>query len=192
MSRVVEYPVRTPPLYWVVVGALAVIGVFAAGVLVYAWVAPGASWPLLLTCAVLAAFPFIHWQSTAAYRVHGVVRLDREGVEVPSATGAPLRLPAKRVHLHVTRMSVRYTMFGLPVARVSRGMVLDLRADAVRRTISTLTLVETDHAEALLADIERVLRGQDPQGPFVTIASGPPRPRDRYEDQLDRELAALD
>jgi hypothetical protein len=99
----------------------------------------------------------------------------------------------ERLKLEVIRVKVRATMAGIPVASISRGMVLDLRADGRHRRLSTLTLVEPDHGESLLADLERVLRGEDPRGPaaFFTPPS-PPRPRDALEAELDRELAALD
>lgn len=189
---VVEYPVHTPPLYLVVTGALAVLGVAAAALLVWELAQPYRSWPLLGLTALMIALPVIYWYSSAPYRIRGVIRLDREYVEVPDARGVMHRFAAAKLRLHVTRMSVRYTMAGIPVARVSRGMLLDIMDDGARRRVSTLALVEPDHGEALLADLERVTRGEAPQGPYITIASGPQRPRDHYEDQLDRELAALD
>ena len=76
---------------------------------------------------------------------------------------------------------------------MSRGMVLDLRANTTRRKISTLALVAPEQGESLLADLERVRRGEDPRGPAAFMSPpSPPRPRDVLEAQLDRELAALD
>ena len=189
---VVEYPARTPPLYLVVMCALAVLGVAGLALLVYLLTQPFYSWLLFGLCAVMAALPAIYWYSSAPYRVSGVIRLDREHVEVPDARGVTQRFVAARLLLHVTRMQVRYAVMGIPVARVNRGTLLDLSDGGPRRCVSTLALVEPDHGEALVADLERVMRGEDPQGPFIKIASGPQRPRDHYEDQLDRELAALD
>lgn len=189
----VLYPVQTQSLYWIVVGALIMIGLGSAGLLVFMLVNGLLSWLLIGLCGLLVILPVIYVATTAEYRAQGVIRLARDLVEVPDARGEPLRFPVDRLQLAVTRVKVRFTMVGLPIATVSRGMVLDLQADGVRRRISTLALVEPDHGECLLADLERVRRGEDPRGPAAFAAPpSPPRPRDALEAQLDRELAALD
>jgi len=189
----VEYPVHTPPLYWIVVGALGSLGVTGAGLIVYMLANGDLAWSLLGLCALLCALPVLYVKTTGEYRARGSIRLARDLVEVPDEHGEPLRFPVARLELHVTRVRVRVTMVAVPVASVARGMVLDLRAGAVRRRISTLTLVDPGEGESLLADLERVRRGEDPRGPGALAAPpSPPRPRDALEDQLDRELAALD
>jgi len=198
----VLYPVHTPLLYWVVVGALGMIGVAGAGLLVYtlllggmgAMAAMSASrWLILGVCGLLAVLPIVYVRFTREYRAQGAIRISRALVEVPDFRGDPLRFPVDRMVLHLIRVQVRVSMIAIPVARVSRGVILDLRADGAHRRISTLTLVDTDQAQSLIADLERVGRGEDPRGPsaFMTPPS-PPRPRDALEAELDRELAALD
>lgn len=189
----VLYPVHTPPLYWVVVGALGMLGLSSAVLLVYMLGTGYMSWTLLGLGGLMVAIPIIYVLTTAEYRAQGVIRLARDLVEVPDARGEPLRFPLDRLQLVVTRVKVRYSVGGISVATMSRGMVLDLRADGLRRRISTLALVVPDHGECLLADLERVQRGEDPRGPAAFAAPpSPPRPRDALEAQLDRELAALD
>lgn len=189
----VLYPVRTPPLYWVVVGALAMIGLAGAGLIIYMLGNGYVSWMMLGLCGLLVVVPIVYVATTGEYRAQGVIRLDREAVEVADARGVVLRFPVERLALVVTRVKVRYKVGGIPVATVGRGMVLDLSADGVRRRISTLTLGEPEHGECLLADLERVRRGEQPRGPAAFAAPpSPPRPRDALEAELDRELAALD
>lgn len=189
----VVYPVHTPSLYWIVVGALGMLGLGSAGLIVYMLASGHLSWTILLLGGLLIALPIVYVMTTGEYRAQGVIRLARDLVEVPGARGEVLRFPMERLKLEVIRVKVRATMAGIPVASISRGMVVDLRADGRHRRLSTLTLVEPDHGESLLADLERVLRGEDPRGPaaFFTPPS-PPRPRDALEAELDRELAALD
>ncbi len=189
----VQYPLHTPPLYWVVVGALGMLGLASAGQLVYMLGSGYLSWTILGLCGLMVAIPIIYVVTTAEYRARGVIRLARDLVEVPDARGQPLRFPVDRLQLEVTRVRVRYKVAGIAVASMSRGMVLDLRADGLRRRISTLALVDPDHGECLLADLERVRRGEDPRGPAAFARPpSPPRPRDALEAELDRELAALD
>ena len=189
----VFYPVRTPALYWVVVGALGMIGLAGAGLLIYMLGNGYVSWMMLGLCGLLVVVPIVHVATTGEYRVQGVIRLDREAVEVPDARGVVLRFPVERLVLVVTRVKVRYKVGGIPVATVGRGMVLDLSADGVRRRISTLVLGEPEQGECLLADLERVRRGEQPRGPAAFASPpSPPRPRDALEAELDRELAALD
>jgi hypothetical protein len=189
----VEYPVHTPPLYWVVAGALVMLALTGAGLLVYMLSSGYLSWTLLGLCGLLVLVAIVYLWTTAEYRAEGVIRLARDLVEVPGARGEPLRFPVDRLQLEMTRVKVRYSVGGVPIATMSRGTVLDLRADGLRRRISTLALVEPDHGECLLADLERVRRGEDPRGPAAFARPpSPPRPRDALEAELDRELAALD
>jgi hypothetical protein len=197
----VLYPVHTPPLYWAFVGALGMIGVAGAGFIVYTLLGgmgplaymTATRWLILGVCGLLAVLPIVYVRSTREYRVQGAIRISRALVEVPDFRGDPLRFPVDRLVLHLIRVQVRVSMLAIPVARVSRGVILDLRADGVHRKISTLTLVDTDQAQCLLADLERVGRGEDPRGPSAFMSPpSPPRPHDALEAQLDRELAALD
>ncbi len=189
----VLYPVHTPPLYWVVCGALGMLGVASVGLVVSMLSSGHLSWTILGLGGLLAVVPFIYVWTTGEYRAHGAIRLTRELIEVPDAHGNLLAFPVARLELVVTAVNVRYSMGGIPLATVSRGKVLELRAEGRRRKISTLALVDRDQAESLLADLERVRRGEDPRGPAAFfMPPSPPRPRDALEAELDRELAALD
>ena len=189
----VEYPVRTPLLYWVVVGALGMLGLTSAGLLVYMLGSGHMSWTILGLCGLLIIVPIVYVWTTPEYRARGVIRLARDLVEVPDARGEPLRFPVEHLKFTVTYVKVRLKMGGLTVGTMSRGMVLDLRANTTRRRISTLALVDPEQGESLLADLERVQRGEEPRGPAAFFTPpAPPRPRDALEAQLDRELAALD
>ena len=189
----VEYPVRTPLLYWVVIGALGTLGLTSAGLLVYMLGSGYMSWTILGLCGLLIIVPIVYVWTTPEYRARGVIRLARDLVEVPDARGEPLRFPVEHLKFTVAYVKVRLKMGGLTVGTMSRGMVLELRANTTRRKISTLALVDPEQGESLLADLERVRRGEDPRGPAAFMSPpSPPRPRDVLEAQLDRELAALD
>lgn len=188
----VDYPVRTPLLYWAVVGALAVLGaVGGAGV---AWgLAHGLASPLFQFLGLLiVSLPALYFFATREYRANGVIRLALDGVTVPDPRGDPRRFAIPGLKVVATPVSVRVRINFIPVADFKRGVVLDLSDDAGKRRISTLTLVEPEHQEALLADLERVLRGEPPRGPHATVTFAPARPQSELEAQLDRELAALD
>jgi hypothetical protein len=189
----VLYPVRTQPLYWVVVGALGTLGLASAGLIVYMLLGSYLSWTILGLGGLMAVLPIIYVMTTGEYRAQGAIRISRDLVEVPDARGHLLQFPVERLELQVTRVRVRVSMIAIPVASVSRGMVLELRAGDSLRRISTLTLADPEQGESLLADLERVRRGEDPRGPAAFMSPpSPPRPRDVLEAQLDRELAALD
>lgn len=103
-----------------------------------------------------------------------------------------LRFAVPGATVTATRVVVRYLVYGIPMADVKRGVVPLLRDGRKRRRLSTLTLVDQELARAMLADIEAVLRGDAPRGPIVVEPRKPPGPQDRVEQQLERELAALD
>lgn len=189
----VLYPVRTPPAYWFVVAALALLGAVGAGLAIYMLAQGLFSWTIGGLGLLVAVVAVVYVQTTKEYRARGLIRVSPEFVEVPDPRGAPLRFPTAGLRLTVTRVSVRYKVSGIPVANVSRGAVIELRAGEMRRRISTLTLVDPEQAPALIADLEALVRGEAPRGPQ------PPQPRsvpvgapDRLEQQLERELAALD
>ena len=148
----VLYPVRTQPLYWVVVGALGTLGLASAGLILYMLLGSYMSWTILGLGGLMAVLPIVYVMTTGEYRAQGAIRISRELVEVPDARGHLLQFPVERLELRVTRVRVRVTMIAIPVASVSRGMVLELRADGVRRRISTLTLADPEQGESLLAD----------------------------------------
>lgn len=186
----IEYPVRTPPAYWPVAVLITLLGwgglatVLGAGLF-------HASWTILLLTAAMAAIPPIYLLTTPEYRARGSIRLSVDAIEVPDAHGVPLRFDPRTAQLQLTHVTVRYSIAAIPVADVRRGTVLDLRSGDLRRRISTLTLVQPDHAAALLEDLERVRRGEPPRGPHIR-PDLPPRPQSDLERQLDCELAALD
>lgn len=189
-----EYPVRTPLLYWVVVGALVVLGLFGLGFTVYtAAFGPGPG--LTALCALLAAVPVVYIATTGEYRARGALRLAAGEVTVPDAAGRPLqlRLPGLRISCTAVRVRVRLNL--IPIADVERGVVLELSDGARSRRISTLTLVDRGAQQSLLDDLARVLDGQPPRGHVVVPPVRPPdlpRPDGDLEARLDRELAALD
>jgi hypothetical protein len=189
----VDYPVRTPLLYWAVIGALVVLGLIGGGLL--AWMAiRGVSSPMLGGLCLLIVFvPAIYYATTAEYRAAGVLRVAADEVTVPDPRGRPLRFAIPGLQLKATAVEVHVRIMRIPVAEVERGTVLDLTDGVRRRRISTLTLVDRTHKDALLEDLQRVLRGEPPRGPHLSEGPpAPPRPKSELEAQLDRELAALD
>jgi hypothetical protein len=187
----VAYPVRTPLLYWAVVGALFVLCLTGVGLVVYS-LRLGISPLLDLFGLVLLAVPFIYLGTTGEYRAHGAIHLAPGEVTVPDPRGRPLQFRVPGLRLSFTRVRVRLAIEVIPVGTFDRGVVLELADAFNKRRLSTLTLVERDHQQALLDDLERVLRSEDPHGPHPRVAAASPRPRSELEAQLDRELAALD
>ncbi len=190
-----DYPVRTPPAYWFVLAALILLGAIGLGLALLALSHGAASLSITGLGLLLAIVPPWYYLSTGEYRAAGRIRVGPDIIEVPDARGAPLQFAVSRLRLHLTRVEVRHTLFGVPIARTPRGTVLDLRDGLLRRRISTLTLLDPDQAEPLLADIERVRRGEPPLGPHELVLDPTKqvqRPRSALEEQLDRELAALD
>lgn len=191
----IDYPVRTPPSYWLVlvlivalcIGGLATIASMGPGLLLHG------GWTLLLLTVLMAAIPPIYIATTGEYRARGQIHVGLDAITVPDARGRPLRFDPRTLQLGLTHVTVRVSVAVIPVADVRRGTVLDLRDGPLRRRISTLTLVEREHTAALLGDLERVRRGEPPQGPHARGETPPgPRPQTELERQLDRELAALD
>ncbi len=189
----VDYSVRTPPGYWAVVAALSVLGVICAGTIVWMLARGYVSWTVLLLGGLITVLPVIYFKTSGEYRARGVVRLGVGFIEVPGERGDMLRFAVPGVAVVVTRVAVRYLVFGLPMADVSRGSVIELDDGKQRRRISTLTLLDADLAAPMLADIDAVLAGGAPRGPIAAEPRRPPPgPPDRLEQQLERELAALD
>lgn len=188
---VIEYPLRTPAIYWIVVGAMVAIALVGAGLAIYTHL-HGLSGVLEVICLALIATPALYLRGTREYRASGAIKLAPGVVVVPDWRGEPIAFAADRLRLHVTRVTVRLTFLGVGVGDVSRGKVIALEAAGTRRRISTLTLVEPDHGDALIEDLERVLRGEAPRGPNAPTHGRPAAPPDRYQEELERELAALD
>jgi hypothetical protein len=186
----VEYPVRTPPLYFVVAAVLLVLAIPSAAVCVLA-LASGRLLDAALAL-VLVIVPVVYFATTGEYRTgRGAIRLSRERVEVPGARGEPIVFATRGLAVHVKRIVVRYRVALVPVADVERGFVITLASSTARRRISTLTLVDSEHTAWLLEHLERVCRGEEPYGPDRRPPPPPKRP-DHYDQQLERELAALD
>lgn len=189
-----DYPVRTPLLYWVVLGALVVLAVFGLG-LTGATLLGGAGPGLTALAALLAIVPVVYIATTGEYRARGVIRLAAGEASVPDAAGRPqvFRLPGLRIS--TTAVEVRVRLYMVPVANVERGVVLDFREADRRRRISTLTLVDRGQQDSLLEDLARIIKGEAPRGhidvPPLRPPGAPP-PSSDLEAQLDRELAALD
>lgn len=188
----VSYPVRTPLLYWAVVGALVVIALFGLAAFILG-LARGGFGLLDVLALLLVAVPIVYIATTAEYRATGTIQLAAGEVVVPDERGRPLTLRSPGLRIAMTRVTVRVRLNYIPVGDVDRGMLVEF-ADATHvRRISTLTLVEPMHKDAFLADLERVLRGEPPHGPHLLLRPPtPPRPKSELEAQLDRELAALD
>ena len=192
----VLYPVRTPPTYWLVLAAIVMCGLAGGGLAILALVSGQHSPTILGLGGLLAVVPVVYVLTTAEYRARGVIRLLADRVEVPGPRGEPLRFMAAGLRLRITRVAVRYKVAGIPVADVSRGAVIDLRSGALKRRISTLTLIDRDQAAALLEDLEALCRGEATGGPLPLLprapVGSPVGSSDRLERQLERELAALD
>lgn len=189
----IAYPVRTPPAYWFVVVALFGLGAVAGYYTLLALSHGIGSWTILGVGGLMTALPAAYLLTTPEYRAQGAIRVGHDFVDVPDGRGAPIRFHAPALALTITRVSVRLTFTVVPVADFSRGMVLDLREGALRRRISTLTLVDPAQAAALVEDLERVRRGEPPLGPNPPNPPRRPDPtRDELEARLDRELAAMD
>ncbi|MCY1007712.1 hypothetical protein OV079_19580 [Nannocystis pusilla] len=137
----VVYPVRTPIAYWLVVGALfglaAVAGYFCALALAQGLY----SWKIVGLGGLVVAAPVVYLLATPEYRARGELRVGTASVEVPDGRGVPVRFTSARLELTVHRVIVRYRFTVLPVAEVSRGMVIELReepgGDGSRRSPSS-------------------------------------------------------
>jgi hypothetical protein len=198
----VSYPVRTPRLYWAVIALLcggAGLVAYLLGPLLFTFDPDPRHLVVLIFAWVCVLLPALYFLTTGEYRAgkRGVITLSRDHVELPDTRGRPLRLPVASLTVALTDVKVRVRVAGIPVGTVPRGTVLDFRAGDVRRRISTLTLTRAGHAESLLDDVARVLRGEAPLGPY---RPGPPAPepepekqeeRDRYDEALDAELDRL-
>lgn len=185
----VAYPVRTPLLYWAVFGAITVLSLFVVGLVAYS-LRLGISPLLDLVGLFCLALPFVYFATTREYRAHGAIHLDAGEVTVPDDRGRPLQFRSPRMRIEFTRVAVRVTVMHIPVGDVARGVVIAFADAFNKRRISTLTLVDQDHKDDLLDDLERILRGEAPRGPNPRPVA--PRPQSEIEAQLDRELAALD
>ena len=193
----VSYPVRTPPLYWAVIALLcggSAVVIYLLGPLLFTFDSDRRHLVILVFAWFGVLLPGIYFLTTGEYRAgqRGAITLSRDQVEVPDTRGRPLRLPVASLTVALTHVKVRVRVAGIPVGTLPRGTVLDFRAGEVRRRISTLTLIRPGHAESLLDDVARVLRGEAPLGPY---RPGPPAPkvveRDRYDEALDAELERL-
>jgi hypothetical protein len=187
----VSYPVRTPPLYWAVVGVLAVIAAFGAIAFVLG-LARGDFGLIDILALLLAVVPVAYIVTTAEYRATGAIQLAVGEVLVPDPRGRPLTFRAPGLRIAATHVHLDVRLIHIPVARVQRGVVLEFADAFQRRRLSTLTLVQPEHREALLADLDRVLRGEPPLGHVPARPTAPSGPKSELEAQLDRELAALD
>ncbi|WAS97385.1 hypothetical protein [Nannocystis punicea] len=191
----VVYPVRTPLAYWLVVGALFGLAAGAGYLCLLALGQGVVSWKIVGLGGLVVAAPVIYFLATAEYRARGEIRVGTAQVEVPDARGEVVRFASAALELKITRVIVRFMFTVVPVGEVPRGMVIELREGGRRRRISSLTLVDPQHGEALVADLERVRQGLPPQGPRAPqgpTTRRPQRPRDEFEAQLERELAAMD
>jgi hypothetical protein len=186
----VEYPVRTPPLYFAISAVLLVIAIPSAVVSVLA-LASG-RWLDAAIALALAIVPVIYLATTGEYRVgRAAFRISSERIEIPGLRGEAVVFETRGLVVHVKRVVVRYSFALVPVADVERGFVIELASGSARRRLSTLTLVEPEHTAWLLEDLERVCRGEEPFGPHRRPPP-PPKAPDHYDAELERELAALD
>ena len=195
-SAPIAYEVRTPPLYWAVVAALALLSL---GMLVFVLPAmtprPAhqASDLFLIALTLFGiAMPILYVALTREYRAKGAIRLSLERLEIPDERGLPLVFIPRETTIAARPVSVRYLMYGVTVHEGSRGHVLELSRPGLQRRISTMPLVDGARVPALLADLERIQKGLAPLGRDPTPPAPPGRPRDAYDDKLDQELAELD
>ena len=195
-STPVAYAVRTPPLYWAVVAAMALLSL---GMLVFVLPemtrrpARQASDLLLIALTLFGiAMPALYVALTREYRARGAIRLSLERLEIPDERGLPLVFIPRETTIVARPVSVRYLMYGVTVHEGSRGYVLELSASGLQRRISTMTLADSARVPALLADLERIQKGLPPLGREPTPPAPPVKPRDAYDDKLDQELAGLD
>lgn len=187
----VSYPVRTPPLYWAVVGVLVVFA--AVGVAAFVLGLARGDFGLIDVLALLlAVVPVVYLATTAEYRATGEIRLAAGEVTVPDPRGRPLTFRAPDLRISTAKVHVDVRIEAIPIARVARGVLVEFTDASRRRRISTLTLAQPEHKDALLADLDRVLRGEPPRGPHAPAEPAPPASKSELEAQLDRELAAMD
>ena len=191
---------RTPASYWLVVFALGCLGAVGFALLVTGAGMPGAGshpW-LLATCALLGVAPIAYFAGTPEYRVgggRGAIRFFPDRIEVPAAVG-PRPLVFPRQGLLVTQREVLVRL-GLTGVALRRGTVLEIQRATMKRRISTLTLVDQNTEEALLADLQLFVQGQAPLGAVLEacealMAKALSPKRDVYDEQLDREIAEYD
>ena len=83
MSSVL-YPVRTQPLYWVVVGALGTLGLASAGLIVYMLLGSYLSWTILGLGGLMAVLPIVYVMTTGEYRAQGAIRISASSSRSPT------------------------------------------------------------------------------------------------------------
>ena len=180
-----QYVVRTPTSFLLAAGVMWALFAVAAGAVVM--VPDG--W--LAMFAVVLAVSAVAFMRQTAYRIggtRGLVRFFADKVEVPSPhTRTPIAFARGDLAVHVQALRGTVVVMVVPVP-VHRSKLLTLHGGGVVRKLSTVVLADPDDEPYVLADLQRFLSGQAAVG----RREPEPAPRTAHDDQLDRELAALE
>jgi hypothetical protein len=193
----VEYPVRTPPAYWAVIAALGVIAMYFGASLLPLVAARmprrPSEWLTLALASFFVALPALYFVASREYRARGALRIARDRVEIPDGLGRTTALVTTGLRIVVEPINVRVVVVFLPLPNMRRGAVITFANGLTTRRISTLTLRDPRHEALLLADLERVVRGEEPLGPNERHpARRTEAVPDDLDARLDRELADFD
>lgn len=156
----VAYPIHTPRAYWFVLGMITAFSVLSLGAMRMLDIPLNTSTSFVFV--LLAALPFVYVPLTQEYRVEGTLRLTREFVEVTTKNAPVQTFLVEDSSIERDPPSARSSM--LRTLLGGRGQILTFQNREERFQVSTLTLVERDREEALLADLDRIARGFAPSG----------------------------
>ena len=180
-----QYVVRTPVAFTLAVGLMWALAVIAAG----AALMLRDTWTMLF--AIGMAIGAVAFMRQAAYQIGGIrglVRFHADRLEVPAAAGrTPLVFARGALAVEVREMRGTVVVGVVPLP-VHRSQLVTLHGGGRVRQLSTVVLADRDDASVLVADLRRFLAGERALGRHVPPAA----PRTELDDQLDRELAALE
>lgn len=163
----VEYPVRTPFMYWTIVLVLVAVAAYSGRIFSKAILA-GMADPLFVGVGlVLVAVPFIYLATTGHLRARGVVRISPDEIVVPDWRGRPQHFPLPGTEISVVPVPFAFILFFIdPFLLVfyRRVVIVELRTDGRRRTLSSL-LLRRSLLRPFLADLDRVRHRPLSEGP---------------------------
>jgi hypothetical protein len=144
----VRFPVRTPPLYRVVLSCVALLLPLSAGFTFFGY---GALSPAFVFLAVLfMVFIIAFWATTEPYRIggnRGEIVIDGDTLSVPGhRRGEVVRMRLSGISF--TRVPM---MVSLSIGSFTRGEVVVLRNGLTMHAISTLTSADPEFVDKLFA-----------------------------------------
>ena len=191
-----RFELRTPPGFFAVGAALAVLSLSVVGLLVWAHFEHGMGPPFMYAFGAVALLLVpAWWRGSGPYRIGGTGALvvHEDHIEVPGTSrGDVVRLPLEG--LAFERTPVRVGWLGLITFR--RGELITLRSGSDARVVSTLTSPEPDFADRLAASfgppyqLANVLAECEQLFDMVRPASDVGANAGPSEDALERERDA--